>query len=154
MPGALHDLGVVTTVVEFFALLAFVVALGAFLLWDKRRLTPAVVFALLSVTAAIGLVEMKSRPKSVVMEWRAVEEADVLWYGLIEGESITLLLDVDGPRLYVLAWDKDSAEQLLKAGQDAGQGGKVKMARPFEPSLAPEERLFYAAPQSAPPPKG
>ncbi len=139
--------------VEFAALLAFVGLLGAFLLWDRRRLTPALVFALLSVTAAIGLIEMKSRPKSVAMEWRAVETADVLWYGLIEGESITLLLDVDGPRLYVMPWNKDQAEQLLKAGQDAGQGGTIKMARPFEPSLAPEERLFYAAPQSAPPPK-
>ncbi len=140
--------------VEFFALLAFVVALGAFLLWDKRRLTPAVVFALLSVTAAIGLVEMKSRPKAIGMEWRNVETADVLWYGLRENESITLLLSLGGPRLYVMPWNKDQAEQLLKAGQDAGQWGKVKMARPFEPSLAPEERLFYAAPQSAPPPKG
>ncbi len=140
--------------VEFAALLAFVVLLGAFLLWDRCRVTPAMVFALLSVTVAVGLVEMTARPKPINMEWRTAEEADVLWYELDEGQALYFVLWMPrGPRFYVMPWDGEQAEQLLKAGREAGEGGTIKMRRPFEPSLAEDEPLFYAAPQPAPPPK-
>ncbi len=141
--------------VEALVFLAFVILLGVWLLCICRTVSAALVYTVLGITVAAGLVEMQARPKPVAMEWRSVETADVLWYVLREGVSITLLLDLGEPRLYVLSWDKNQAEKLLKAGQDAeDDGGTLKMRQPFEPSLSGQNDLFYADPQPAPPPKG
>ncbi len=142
--------------VEFVALLAFVVPLGVWLLWLRRTISSALIYTILGITVAAGLVEMQARPKPIFMEvWRSPADAEVLWYALHEGESITVLLSLSGgPRLYVMPWDKDKAEQLARAGRGAGEnGGTLRMRRPFERSLAPYEDLFYADPQPAPPPK-
>lgn len=136
--------------VELVGVLTFVVLLGIFLLWSRRTLISAAIFATLGVTVVALALEMQSRPKPVVMEWRSVETADVLWYELIEGVSITLLLNVNGPKLYVREWSKKEAEELLNAGREAGAGGSIQIRWPFEKTLAVAERLFYAAPQKAP----
>lgn len=141
--------------VEPAVIFVFVGLLGVFLLWCRRSVTAALVFALLSGTVAVGLVEMRSRPKPINMEWRTAGAADVLWYELDEGEALYFVLRMpQGPRFYVMPYDGEQAEQLLRAGREADQtGGTLKMGRPFEPSLA-TSKLFYAAPQPAPPPKG
>ncbi len=141
--------------IEFAAFLAFVAALGVFLMISRRTVSAALVFATLSIAVATGLVEMKSRPKPVNLEWRSVDWAEVLWYALVEHSAIYFVLEMPGgPSFYVMPWDGARAEELLKAGRKArGTGAKLRMGRPFEPSLAPNERLFYAAPQPAPPPK-
>jgi len=73
---------------------------------------------------------------------------------LREGESITVLLGLGvGPRLYVMPWDQEAAEQLTGAGREARGGGTLHMRFPFEPSLAKQEKLFYARPPEAPPGK-
>ena len=142
--------------IEFAGLGAFVLLLGAFLLWRERAMLPAVIFSVLSITAAAGLVEMQSRPKPLLLEWRSPERPEVLWYGFREGESITVLLDLSGAaRLYVMPWDQERAKQLMQSGKKASEdGGTLRMRRPFEHSLETRERLFYADPQPAPPPKG
>ncbi len=141
--------------VEFAFTLAFTLALGVFLLWQRRTIVTAVIFAVFSITVVALAIEMHSRPKPVAMEWRTAETADVLWYEMDEGQALYFVLRMPkGPRFYVMPWDSEQAEQLLKAGREAGEGGTIKMSWPFEPSLAEDERLFYAAPQPAPPPKG
>ncbi len=140
--------------IEILALLAFALAQGVFLLWSRRTPTAALTFAALSFIVAAGAIEALSQPKPINLEWRSAEEADVLWYELREGVSIHLMLSSpSGPRFYVMPWNQEQAEQLQTAGMDAEDGGTLKMEHPFEPSLAPEERLFYAAPQPVPPPK-
>ena len=141
---------------EIFALLAFAVAQGVFLLWSRRTPTAALVFATLSFVVAAGAIEALSQPKPMNLEWRSPDEADVLWYELREGQSIRILLSLNGePRFYVMPWNQEQAEQLQKAGVEAADtGGTLKMELPFESSLAPPERLFYTLPQPSPPPKG
>ncbi len=142
-------------VVELIGVLAFTLVLGAFLLWNRRTIIASIIFVSLALTVAALALEMQSRPKPITFEmWRNYKAADVLWYELSEGVSITLVLDLGEPRLYVLAWDKKRAEQLLQAGREAeANGTKVRMGKPFERSLAEEEKLFYALPQQAPPAK-
>ena len=141
--------------IEFASLFAFVLALGAFLLGSRRTVSAAVIFAALGAMVAAGLVEMRSRSKPINMEWRTVEWADVLWYRLDEGQALYFILQMpDFPRFYVMPWDQDRGKQLLEAGKEAETtGGILRMNKPFEPSLAPNERLFYAAPQPSPPAK-
>ncbi len=138
--------------VEAAALLAFVAGLGVWMLWSRRTVPAALVYTLLGITAAAGLVEMQGRAKPIVLEWRSVETAEVLWFGLREGESITLLLDIGEARLYVLPWNKEEAEELLKAEREAeGEDIGLNMWKPFERSLETGARMYYADPQPAPP---
>ncbi len=141
--------------VEALVFLAFVVLLGVWLLAMRRTVSAALVYTVLGITVAAGLLEMQARPKPVAMEWRNTQDAEVLWFAIQEGTAILVLLDIGEPRLYSLSWDQGQAEKLLKAGQDAeDDGGTLKMRQPFEPSLSGQNDLFYADPQPAPPPKG
>jgi len=142
--------------IEYVVLSAFAVLLGGFLLGTRRTPLASWVFAVLTMFAVLGFLEMQARPKPIGAEWRSTETTEVFWYDLKEGKSITLLLDVDGPRLYILPWNKKQAEQLLRAGREAnaeGAEGKLMMKNPFEPSLDRDSEVFYAPPQPAPPPK-
>lgn len=142
--------------VEFAVLFFFVVVLGVWLLWTRRTISAALVYAVLAIMFAAGLVEMQARPKPANLEWRSPESADVLWSKLVEGQALYFILQMpSGPRLYVRPWVQEQGEQLLRAGKEAERtGGSLKMKQPFESSLAPEEQLFYAKPQPALPPKG
>lgn len=140
--------------IEYIIFSLFALLLGIFILGKNRTLLASSVFAIVVIVAALGFLEMQARPKPIGAEWRSTELAEVFWYNLKEGKSITLLLDVDGPRLYILPWNKEQAEQLLRAGQKAeGEGGKLIMKRPFEPSLDQDTVVFYDLPPPAPPTK-
>ena len=143
------------SIAEFFALGWFVFALGAFLLIIHRSISTALIYLLLGIYLAAGLLEMQARPKPIAFEWRSQADAVVEWYELKEAESITVLLGLGiGPRLYVMPWNQEAAEQLAGAGRDAGRGGQIRMRHPFEMSLAKQEPIFYARPPSPPPQKG
>ncbi len=140
--------------IEYIVFCLFAFLLGVFILSKNRTIFASSVFAIVVIVAALGFLEMQARPKPIGAEWRSTEAAEVFWYDLKEGKSITLLLDIDGPRLYILPWSKDQAEQLLRAGQEAeGTGGKLMVKNPFEPSLDQDSEVFYAPPQPAPPTK-
>ncbi len=140
--------------IEYIVFFTFAILLGGFLLGTRRTLWASLIFAGLVIIAALGFLEMQARPKPIGAEWRSTEQAEVFWYALEEGKSITLLLDVDGPRLYILPWSKGQAEQLLRASRTAeGEGGALMMKNPFEPSLDKDSIVFYAPPQPAPPTK-
>ncbi len=137
---------------EAAALIGFAITLGVWLLLIHRRISTALIYTLLGITVAAGLLEMQARPKPIAFEWRSQADAVVEWYELKEAESITVLLGLGiGPRLYVMPWNQEAAEQLAGAGREAGRGGQIRMRHPFEPSLAKQEALFYALPPEAPP---
>ncbi len=140
--------------IEYLIFFTFAFLIGVFILSKNRTLFASSVFAIVVIIAALGFLEMQARPKPIGAEWRSIETAEVFWYNLKEGKSITLLLDVDGPRLYILPWNKKQAEQLLRAGRAAeGEGGKLMMRNPFERSLDEDTEVFHAPPQPAPPTK-
>jgi len=139
---------------EAAALIGFAILLGVWLLCIRRSVSTALIYTLMGIIVALGLLEMQSRPKPITFEWRSQADAEVKWYELREGESITVLLGLGiGPRLYVMQWDQEAAEELTGAGREAGRGGTIHMSQPFEPSLARQEKLFYALPPEAPPSK-
>ncbi len=138
--------------IEYIIFFTFAFLLGVFILGKNRTLLASSVFIIVVIITALGLLEMQARPKPIGAEWRSAESAEVFWYTMREGESITLLLDVGGPRLYILPWNKKKAEQLLRAGQEAAVGaGKIMMRNPFEPSLDQDSEVFHSPPQPAPP---
>jgi hypothetical protein len=137
-------------------------------IWSPRRLS--VKLAALAASAAFlaigyaGVAELLSRPKPVSLEWaqRASEKAELLGAKAVEGEAIFLFLQLPGvgePRAYQIPWRPDLAEQLQNAQRKAEQqGGGVMVERPFEDrsgeaSLETRERMFYAPPPPALPPK-
>ncbi len=132
-------------------------------IWSRHRLwvkfgaiSAAVLFLPL---AYASLASLLSKPKPVDLEWwmGEAEEATVLGSSIQEGEGIFLwlqLAEAAEPRAYVLPWDRDLAEQLQKAAEEAEQqNGQLQMRLPFEPSLDELDPKFYAMPQPADPPK-
>lgn len=136
-------------------------ALALLAIWSPRHLgvkAAAVVTSALALPAAYaGLVTLMGLPKPADFEWwhREAPAAEVLGTSLREDRAIYLWLqlpEADGPRAYVLPWDRDLAEQLQAARREAEhQGSEVQMRRPFEASLDDREPTFYAAPPAAVP---
>ena len=122
--------------------------------------TGAVVLAgALMATGYAGFAELLGRPKPATLEWAArnTSEATVLAADMREGEAIYLWLqleDISEPRAYVLPWSMAAARQLHEAqGKAEETGTEVRMRGPFRDSDEGGERMFYAAPQPALPPK-
>jgi hypothetical protein len=118
-------------------------ALAAIAIWAPRslplKISALVLAAALMATGYVGFMEIIGRPKPVSAEWalETIEDAAVVATRLREGEGIYLWLEGRGaqePRAYVLAWDLGDAKQLQTRRES-------------------DEPLFYAEPQSAPPPK-
>ena len=64
------------------------------------------------------------------------------------------LATVDGPRYYVLPWNKRMARQLHETRREARRkGSKVMMRLPFKTQRDDGPRMFYAPPQPPLPPK-
>lgn len=150
--------------IYFFGLTVLLTCLLASIsIWAPRRLwikgSAVLTTALLLVVAYASLSDLLSKPKPVDLEWakRNVPEATVLSASIKEGEGIYLWLRITGigePRSYVMPWNREMAEQLQAALDDAeANGNGVRMVAPFEPSLDTREPKFYALPQPAPPPK-
>jgi len=134
-------------------------ALAAIAIWAPRSLplkvSALVLAAALMATGYAGFMEIIGRPKPVSVEWalETIEDAAVVATRLREGEGIYLWLEGRGaqePRAYVLAWDLRDAKQLQQAMRQAEEQGTVVRMRTMRET---DEPLFYAEPQSAPPPK-
>ncbi len=140
-----------------------VAALAAICIWSRQRLWIKVgaiaIMAVFLPVSYLTVVDLLSRPKPISLEWgsRDLSEATVLSAHLKEGERIFLWLSVDGidePRYYALPWDEQVAKQLYGAQQEADEKGtEVRMMQPFATSFDEAEKLFYALPQPARPPK-
>lgn len=125
-------------------------------LWSMRhataRLLITALFAGFIVAVFLGATSLLSRAKPVTIEWLRpqVEEATILSGHLVEnvGIYLTLVWGDSEPRLYVMPWDRQTAEQLQQALAEAERNGtKTMMKRPFETSQDDQEPLFYAQPQ-------
>jgi hypothetical protein len=138
-------------------------ALAMISIWSRHRLwvkASAIGAAILFLPLAYAsFASLLSKPKPVDLEWwmGEAEEATVLGSSIQEGEGIFLwlqLAEAAEPRAYVLPWNRDLAEQLQKAAEEAEeQNGQLQMRLPFEPSLDELDPKFYAMPQPALPPK-
>ncbi len=147
----------------FASVVLIAAALASIAVWAPRtlwlKLSALVLSGLLMATAYMSQVDLLGKPKPITMEWAmaAVPEATVLGATMRENEAIYLWLQFDQssePRAFVLPWNLETAKQLQGAMRQAlTDGTKVRMRRPFEPSLDRHEPMFYAEPQPALPPK-
>ncbi len=142
--------------VQIASLLGIALVLVSVGIWAARhgvaRLFMVGSFAVLIAVIFGGSSSLLGRAKPVALEWLKpqIEEATILSGHLIEDEGIflTLVWDNVEPRLYVLPWNQEMAEQLQQALRDAEQNGTKPMARfPFDNDWAEDEPLFYAPPQ-------
>lgn len=149
---------------EFFAVAAILAtALCILSIWSPRRLpvklSALVTSCLFLPVAYAALSDLLSKPKPVGLEWwnAKAEEATVLGSTMREGEGIYLWLqmaNISEPRSYVMPWDREMAQQLQDAMDQAQeQESGVRMRLPFEPSLDNEDPKFYALPQPSMPDK-
>ncbi len=147
----------------FAMLLALACALAAITIWSPRavaaKVSALVLAALLLPLGYVSLADLLSRPKPVNLEWvhRDLAEATVLGAKLQEGQAIYLwlkLAEVAEPRAYALPWDQRLAEQLHRAQREADTTGTgLQLKLPFMSGQDDRERMFYAMPQPANPPK-
>lgn len=147
----------------YTAAVVIAAALASIAVWAPRslwlKLSALVLSGLLMSTAYTGLVNLLGRPKPANLEWAmaAVPDATVLGATMRENEAIYLWLkfaEYPEPQSYALPWNLEMAKELQKAMRQAeGRGTKVRMRKPFEPSLDRVEPMFYAEPQPALPPK-
>jgi hypothetical protein len=114
---------------------AIALGLASIAVWAPRR--PRVRIAALALFAAAvplgfaGWSDLLSRPKPVALEWViSQDEAEVISGFGVENVGIWLWLrfaDIAEPRSYELPWSRQTAEQLQKAQEEAGEGGTVRM---------------------------
>ncbi len=130
--------------------------LGAWAYFHRPGWLSVALYPVLCVALYLSGAEALSRAKPLWMEWRDLSDVEVIAYHFDEPHGIYLWLDIAGePRAEVIPWNIEQAKQLQEASQKARDGDqKLKMNGNWERSLDGRERLFYAAPQPAPPPKG
>ena len=62
--------------------------------------------------------------------------------------------ETEEPRSYKLPWSRKMAQQLQEAQREARKNRNgVRVRMPFDSSLDRREKMFYATPQQALPPK-
>jgi hypothetical protein len=134
--------------------------LGGALLWGglRDRMTmAAALFCVLLVAIPLGFLESAGVPKPYRLEWRGLDDANVLGVSLDEPKAIYIWAMVPGekqPRAYALPWDIKNAEQAQNALRQAEKnGGKAMMRPPSGAATDDEAPMFYAQPQQPPPPK-
>lgn len=147
----------------FFAAALVAAALTSIAVWAPRRLPLKVsaigMAALFMPLGYVGFSDLLSRPKPVSLEWwlSQADEATVLGSQIRERDTVYLWLQLASepePRAYRMPWDQRVAEELQAALAEAQRNGTgVKMRLPFESTLDRRERMFYALPQPALPPK-
>lgn len=153
---------------DLLLLFAFATALIALLtnigLWSQHKLRVKLgalaVAALFLPTSYFAMVSLLSRPKPIVLEWTPpkADETTVIAAQMREDVAIYLWIqrpDSSEPRSYVLPWDEQLARQLHEAQRAAEEDGGTVQVRlpPMLKNLDPAERMFYATPPPALPPK-
>lgn len=148
------------TPVFWFAVVVLWAATYA-VLWrpDSKRWHRFVVLALGALALGVALAAeslVQGTPRPAYLEWRAPARVQVLGYHLIQNEAIYVLVlwpDSNEPIYYRMPWDQDTANQLVEAEQEAEEGRTTVESALFEPSIDPQDPLFYALPQEKPPVK-
>lgn len=127
------------------SLSVFIIALfGVFRDFAYKRMIMVVVFLIFLPTAFLATMDLMSRPRPVELMLPFTrpnpEKAKVMAVFMKENHYMMLLLNWDGleyPRYFKFPWDKDKAEQLQKAINDAKRDGNpgVELTLPFDNSL-------------------
>src|SRR5262249_4630144 len=96
-------------------------------------------------------IDLLGRPKPVRLEWRDLQEAEVLSSSVRENHAIYVWLQASPdsePLSYALPWDIKMAQQLqtaMEEGEASGTGVQMNMSR--ETGNAPGARLFSPLPR-------
>ncbi len=137
---------------EYLGLIVISALIGIVLWFYWRTPLSAMVFALVMLISGSTLLETLARPKPIQLEWREMNDRQIHWYQLKEGEAIYLIIDIDGtPRYYILPWNPKQAEQLTRARRrQMEQGGQILFGDPLSTSLGPDP-IFHLAPPPPPP---
>ena len=122
-----------------------------------QRTVAATVYVLLVAIVYGGSVDLLGRPKPVRLEWRDLQEAQVLGSSLRENQAIYVWLQAtpdSEPLSYALPWDMAMAQQLQTATEEGEANGTgVQMNLSTETGQDTREPMFYALPQEALPDK-
>jgi len=137
----------------------FSLLLGLAVLFFRTTWTQVIIYPLLIVLAYISLAEMPGVGKPMSWEWRDFNEAEVLYWDIIENEGMYLLLRLEGegkPRYYYRTWSEMEAKNLTKSSRHARE--KLKEGENYELILNhggnfDETPTFHARPVPPPPPK-
>lgn len=122
-----------------------------------QRAASVGLFVLLVAFVYGGMIEVLGRAKPARLEWRDLQQAEVLGSSMRENEAIFVWLQLPGdpePRAYVLPWSMDTAQGLQTAMEESeANGNGVQMTMSGQPGLDEREPMFYAPPQPALPDK-
>ena len=116
-----------------------------------QRTVAATAYVLLVAIVYGGSIDLLGRPKPVRLEWRDLQEAEVLSSSVRENHAIYVWLQASPdsePLSYALPWDIKMAQQLqtaMEEGEASGTGVQMNMSR--ETGNDTREPMFYALPQ-------
>ena len=122
-----------------------------------QRTVAATAYVLLVAIVYGGSIDLLGRPKPVRLEWRDLQEAQVLGSSLRENQAIYVWLQASPdsePLSYALPWDMKMAQQLqtaMEEGEANGTGVQMNLSK--ETGQDTREPMFYALPQPALPDK-
>ena len=100
-------------------------------------------------------------PIELIAPWDIppAENAEIIGFWFVENEGIYLLLMHEGlkaPKYYKFPWDKNLAQQIQRAAEEAAKRGKrgpIILRNPFQRSWEDETPFIHPMPQPMQPPK-
>ena len=147
----------------FISIAAIVAALANIALWSRRRrrmkVVALILVALFMPISYLAMVDLLSRPKPMSMEWSppGKDDAKLLGAKMEEDVAIYIWVQRDGarePRAYKLPWSEEMARQLHESQRSAERDGSDVQVRMRKGQQQIDgERMFYAKPRQALPPK-
>ena len=142
----------------FFFIIVVLTAILTSLVFKSRKKTftkfsTLILGISIFLTSYISLLEILSRPKPKNLEIlnKYVKEVTLLNVSWIEGESIHILIRLDGikePRLYSFPWDPIQAQEFDEALEKGRENNEeVRISNPFYVSNLEERKtLVYSSP--------
>ena len=149
----------------YIVLLALAVLLISITIWSRRpfrwRISGFFIGATLISLLFISILELLSRPKPAHLElfYKDIPEVVLLHASWEEEVALYILVEIPGveePRLYILPWSREDAEQFEQAMQEGEDNNEeVRIGNPFfNTDEEDRERLVYTSPAKPMPQKG
>ncbi|MBF87243.1 MAG: hypothetical protein CMJ14_04495 [Pelagibacterales bacterium] len=149
----------------YIVLLALTVLLISITIWSRRpfrwRISGFFIGATLISLLFISILELLSRPKPAHLElfYKDIPEVVLLHASWEEEVALYILVEIPGveePRLYILPWSREDAEQFEQAMQEGEDNNEeVRIGNPFfNTDEEDRERLVYTSPAKPMPQKG
>ena len=148
----------------YIVLLALAVLLISITIWSRRpfrwRISGFFIGATLISLLFISILELLSRPKPAHLElfYKDIPEVVLLHASWEEEVALYILVEIPGveePRLYILPWSREDAEQFEQAMQEGEDNNEeVRIGNPFfNTDEEDRERLVYTSPAKPMPQK-